>query len=598
MNLLNISNVISWSAQVAAIVAAALLALKLTRLDAPAVRYVFLRIVLAVCLLLPFVQPYALAPSGSGTTSSGVLRGPAAPSGRRAPSADSQLIVGAGALFAPSQQWPATLAVLLIAGAGARLLWIGAGVIRLRRLRRAGEAACVNDACDDLQRIIEVSPTIRYVAALGQPVTFGFRRPVVLLPESMKEEPASIQRAVLAHELWHVRRRDWIWTVAEEALRAVFWFHPAVWILLSRIQRTREEVVDELAILATGSRRNYLNALLAYADRPSLIAATAFARRRHLMHRMILITKEKVMSARRVVTCGALAAAVVMAAGVYSIHAFPLTESQAAESLPSLKPGPIELQAKPITPENPIPRRTYHVPADYPTEAEAIGLRSNVTVRLTLDESGRIAETRIVGFATNIGDKFGMSMTSDSTGRFSGKGFGAAGVPPELSRVSPEQSRAALERVFDAALRAVRQWQYAPPAEGPIAFSVNVPVGAESVGGMPPPPPPPPPPGGTAAWQTSDAIRVGGDIKPPLKVYNVSPIYPPDAQSSRVQGVVIIEARIERDGSVSETRILRSIPMLDDAAVDAVRQWKFTPTLLNGVAVPVIMTTTVNFVLQ
>ena len=57
-------------------------------------------------------------------------------------------------------------------------------------------------------------------------------------------------------------------------------------------------MVDELAILATGSRRNYLNALLAYADRPSLIAATAFARRRHLMHRMILITKEKVMSCK------------------------------------------------------------------------------------------------------------------------------------------------------------------------------------------------------------------------------------------------------------------------------------------------------------
>ena len=61
---------------------------------------------------------------------------------------------------------------------------------------------------------------------------------------------------------------------------------------------------------------------------------------------------------------------------------------------------------------------------------------------------------------------------------------------------------------------------------------------------------------------------------------------------------MIIEARIEPDGSVSETRILRSIPMLDDAAVDAVRQWKFTPTLLNGQAVPVIMTTTVNFTLQ
>src|SRR5687767_13630841 len=101
MNLLTISNLFSWSAQVAAIVVAALLALKITRLDAPAVRYFFLRVVLAVCLLLPFVQPYAVAPSGSGTMSNGVLRGTAAPSGRPVPSADSQLIVGAGAMFAP-----------------------------------------------------------------------------------------------------------------------------------------------------------------------------------------------------------------------------------------------------------------------------------------------------------------------------------------------------------------------------------------------------------------------------------------------------------------------------------------------------------------
>ena len=61
---------------------------------------------------------------------------------------------------------------------------------------------------------------------------------------------------------------------------------------------------------------------------------------------------------------------------------------------------------------------------------------------------------------------------------------------------------------------------------------------------------------------------------------------------------MIIEARIERDGTVSRARVLQSIPMLDDAAVDAVRQWEFTPTLLNGAPVPVMMTVTVNFTLQ
>jgi protein TonB len=67
------------------------------------------------------------------------------------------------------------------------------------------------------------------------------------------------------------------------------------------------------------------------------------------------------------------------------------------------------------------------------------------------------------------------------------------------------------------------------------------------------------------------------------------------AQQARVQGIIIVEARIEKDGTVSSVRVLRSIPLLDEAAIDAVRQWEFTPTLLNGVPIPVIMTTTVSF---
>ena len=113
------------------------------------------------------------------------------------------------------------------------------------------------------------------------------------------------------------------------------------------------------------------------------------------------------------------------------------------------------------------------------------------------------------------------------------------------------------------------------------------------VGGLdaapPPPPPPPPPPA---------PVRVGGNIKPPTKTKDVRPTYPAIAQSARVQGVVIVEATIGPDGRVAEAKVLRSIPLLDAAALDAVRQWQFTPTLLNGTAVPVIMTVTVNFTLQ
>jgi protein TonB len=81
-------------------------------------------------------------------------------------------------------------------------------------------------------------------------------------------------------------------------------------------------------------------------------------------------------------------------------------------------------------------------------------------------------------------------------------------------------------------------------------------------------------------------------------VKHVNPVYPPIAQSARVQGVVIIELIIDREGRVGYSRILRSIPLLDQAALEAVNQWEFTPILLNGSPVPVIMTATVSFNLQ
>jgi periplasmic protein TonB len=93
-------------------------------------------------------------------------------------------------------------------------------------------------------------------------------------------------------------------------------------------------------------------------------------------------------------------------------------------------------------------------------------------------------------------------------------------------------------------------------------------------------------------------VRVGGAIRPPQKIRDVAPRYPSMAQASRVEGVVILEATIGEDGGVRDVRVLRGKPLLDVAAAEAVRQWRFTPTLLNGQAVPVVMTVTVSFTLN
>lgn len=93
-------------------------------------------------------------------------------------------------------------------------------------------------------------------------------------------------------------------------------------------------------------------------------------------------------------------------------------------------------------------------------------------------------------------------------------------------------------------------------------------------------------------------IRVGGNIKAPQKLVHVSPAYPEAAAAQGIQGVVILEATIGPNGLITDVRTLRSIPALDAAATDALRGWEFTPTLLNGQPVSVIMTATFQFTLN
>ena len=102
------------------------------------------------------------------------------------------------------------------------------------------------------------------------------------------------------------------------------------------------------------------------------------------------------------------------------------------------------------------------------------------------------------------------------------------------------------------------------------------------VGSLPQPPP----------------IRLGGNIAPPIQTYHIQPIYPSIAQSARVQGAVVIVALLGTDGKVREAHVLRSIPLLDAAALEAVQQWEWMPLKIDGIAVPHVMTVTVNFALR
>jgi periplasmic protein TonB len=109
-----------------------------------------------------------------------------------------------------------------------------------------------------------------------------------------------------------------------------------------------------------------------------------------------------------------------------------------------------------------------------------------------------------------------------------------------------------------------------------------------------PQPPPPPPPVPVAR----EPVRVGGDLKAPALVERVEPEYPPLAVRAKVEGVVILEALVDREGRVESVRVLRSIPLLDNAATAAVRQWQYSPLLLNGQPERFVLTVTLSFSLS
>jgi len=114
------------------------------------------------------------------------------------------------------------------------------------------------------------------------------------------------------------------------------------------------------------------------------------------------------------------------------------------------------------------------------------------------------------------------------------------------------------------------------------------------LGGVAPPPPPPPPP----RPKKLEPLRVGGNVQESKILRKVIPVYPELAKRARVEYQVVLEVNVDEEGNVTNVKVLKGHPLLDQAAVDAVKQWKYSPTLLNGEPVPVVATVTVEFKLS
>ncbi len=219
-------------------------------------------------------------------------------------------------------------------------------------------------------------------------MTFGFRRPVILLPVTFSTLGEALQEGILCHEVLHVRRGDWLFTVGEEFIRAAFWFHPAIWWLLGEIQLVREQAVDREVVEMTKSRDHYVDALLVIAGAARLDVAPAplFLRKRHLKQRVFSILTEVPMSRPKSISALAAGIGLLAASCWFVTGALPL---QAAPQVVVDGPG--------VAVDTGGAQLMHRTPVAYPGEAIAKGVQGTVVVQVKLDAAGNVSDASVVG---------------------------------------------------------------------------------------------------------------------------------------------------------------------------------------------------------
>jgi TonB family protein len=167
--------------------------------------------------------------------------------------------------------WQAIMIGLWIAGSVFVLARVGHGFVLLRLVLQRGkpltDADWQSDLADASDRL-DLNPHLIQLSSgrLNSPVTFGFREPVILLPQEALHWNALSRQTVLLHELAHIRRRDWLWNCVAQIGVAMFWFHPLVWVLYERLRREEELACDDETLLRGIPPAAYAEVLLEMAQ--------------------------------------------------------------------------------------------------------------------------------------------------------------------------------------------------------------------------------------------------------------------------------------------------------------------------------------------
>ena len=381
-------------------------------------------------------------------------------------------------------------------------------------------------------------------SSLAMPLTWGIFRPVIVLPSDATDWPEDRRRIVLSHELAHIARNDWLLQICAELTRAIYWFHPLVWLAAAQLRQESERACDDAVLLSGIAPSHYASQLLDLArtlknSHHGWSTALAIARPTNLERRFIAMLNPN-LNRERVSRKTRLLARIAAVCLLLPLAALRLP----GQNLSGKFTGTIFDISDATVP--------------------------NATIVMTNHKANTVDMT-----------------TSDAEGNFVFKALPAGEYemkvlkPGFATYLAPQ---VVLEPGRDLALNAKLQM-------GVLTDTVDVEyrgqpnaLKAQAEGS-------------TESTASSKRIRIGGNVEFSKLITKVQPIYPASAKAAGVQGTVLLHAIVSKDGRPLALQVLNSQvnPDLARAAVEAVSQWRYEPTLLNGEPVEIDTTIQVNF---
>jgi len=455
----------------------------------------------------------------------------------------------------------AFLAAILVLGA-ARIGWV---VVRSKPLTDAQYATTSEAIAKQLRLNRRVQLLQNQREILG---TWGFLRPKIFLPRDSHQWSEERVRAVLTHELAHIKRFDWPLQILAELARAVYWFNPLFWVACSCLRCESEHACDDVVLTSGFDPKDYATHLLDLArisrdSNRTWSAVLAMSRPPNLERRFVAMLNPSIN--RRSIHPRAIFLVVAAVAGVMlSVAALraretvvvPLPEPLAAPTLPAPATAvPKPVASKPVVarPARPQGRADGSLAGTVSDPSGAVLPGVTLTIATLEATPNGTVETAIGTTVSNEAGKF--AFPALTPGQYSLKaelpGFSAF----RKSRIQIVRSQTDQEKVFMSV--------------GSIAPRVEV----SAVGQAKPPVVPVGP----------QRIRVGGNVQAAKLVTQVKPVYPQNARDAGIEGTVHLQGIIGLEGNFIVLRVVSSNNRdLANAALEAVRQWRYSPTLLNN----------------